>query len=157
MQSSGSGSMRRHRRSSRPVAEINLTSLLDVAFVLLIAFMIVAPSLKYGVEVDLPSMKQGAPQLSNDQQNLATVTLSKKIWGTDPAQAHHMYMLDGKAVELDELESQLVARNKIAEGKLAVEMQADRDIPYDAFVQAVGALRRAGIQQVSLPVDIAGH
>lgn len=149
--------MRRHRKGSRPVAEINLTSLLDVTFVLLIAFMIMAPSLKYGVEIDLPGMSQGAPQLSTDQQNLATIAISKQMAGEAGQTSGRMFQLDGDEVDLAELESRLIQRNTAADGKLAVEINADKDIPYEAFVQAVGALRRAGIEGVGLPVDAGSN
>ncbi len=147
------GSMRRHRKGAKPVAEINLTSLLDVTFVLLIAFMIMAPSLKYGVEIDLPGMNQGAPQLTADQSNLATITISRELAGAAGQTGPRMFMLDGEPLELNELETRLRDRNAAADGKLAVEVSADRDIPYEAFVQAIGALRRAGIEGVGLPVD----
>ncbi len=148
--------MRRHRRGAKPVAEINLTSLLDVTFVLLIAFMIMAPSLKYGVEIDLPGMSQGAPQLTTDQSNLATIAISKAMAGEAGQTGPRVFMLDGVSMELPELETTLRQRNETAGGKLAVEINADRDIPYEAFVQAIGALRRAGIEGVGLPVDTAG-
>lgn len=145
--------MRRHRKSSKPVAEINLTSLLDVTFVLLIAFMIMAPSLKYGVEIDLPGMSNGAPQLSTDQTNLATIAISKEMAGQAGQTGPRYFMLDGQTMDLAELETALRQRNEAAGGELAVEVNADRDIPYEAFVQVVGALRRAGIEGVGLPVD----
>lgn len=145
--------MRRHRKGAKPVAEINLTSLLDVTFVLLIAFMIMAPSLKYGVEIDLPGMSEGAPQLSTDQGNLATIAISKSMGGTAGQTGPRTFMLDGDAVELPALESRLRERNTAAGGKLSVEINADRDVPYEAFVQAIGAVRRAGIEGVGLPVD----
>lgn len=147
--------MRRHRRGAKPVAEINLTSLLDVTFVLLIAFMIMAPSLKYGVEIDLPGMNQGAPQLTTDQSNLATITFTKSMAGEAGQTGPRTFMLDGTAMELAQLETTLRERNTAAQGKLAVEVNADRDIPYEAFVQVVGALRRAGVEGVGLPVDTA--
>lgn len=137
------------------MAEINLTSLLDVTFVLLIAFMIMAPSLKYGVEIDLPSMNQGAPQLTTDQQNVATIAISRQMAGEAGQTGPRQFMLDGVTMELGELETRLAERNKAAGGKLAVEINADKDIPYEAFVQAVGALRRAGVEGVGLPVDAA--
>lgn len=149
--------MRRHRRRAHPVAEINLTSLLDVTFVLLIAFMIMAPSLKYGVEIDLPGMSQGAPQLSTDQQNLATIAISRAMAGEAGQTGPRQFQLDGVTMELPELEQQLTERNKAADGKLAVEINADKDIPYEAFVQAVGALRRAGVEGVGLPVDATSN
>jgi biopolymer transport protein ExbD len=147
--------MRRHRKTAKPVAEINLTSLLEVTFVLLIAFMIMAPSLKYGVEIDLPGMSQGAPQLTTDQANLATIAITKTMAGEAGQTGPRQFMLDGKEMELGELETRLRERNAALDGKLAVEVNADRDIPYEAFVQVVGALRRAGIEGVGLPVDTA--
>lgn len=148
--------MRRHRRGVKPVAEINLTSLLDVTFVLLIAFMIMAPSLKYGVEIDLPSMNQGAPQLSTDQSNIATISITRAMGGEAGQTTGRTVMLDDEQLQISQLETRLRERNQAAQGKLAVEINADRDIPYEAFVQVVGALRRAGIEGVGLPVDTEG-
>lgn len=147
------GSMRRHRKGPKPVAEINLTSLLDVTFVLLIAFMILAPTLKYGVEIDLPKMTEGAPHLSPDDLKLATIAISRELAGPAGQTGPRLFMLDGEALELGDLEARLRDRNEAADGKLAVEVNADRDVPYEAFVQVVGALRRAGIEGVGLPVD----
>lgn len=124
--------------------------MLDVTFVLLIAFMMVAPSLNYGEEIALPQVAEGAPQLSSDQQKTAVIGISKAhVTGNGVRQ----YQLDGVLMELDAMEGELRRRNQEAEGKLAVEVQADRDVPYEAFVHAVGALRRAGIEGVGLPVD----
>jgi biopolymer transport protein ExbD len=146
--------MRRHRKQSRPVADINLTSLLDVTFVLLIAFIIMAPSLKYGVEIDLPRMADGASQLNPEPGTLATIAITKELAGPAGQTGPRMFILDGDALELGDLEARLKERNEAAEGKLAVEVNADRDVPYEAFVQVVGALRRAGIEGVGLPVDL---
>lgn len=147
-------SMRRHRRNLRPSAEINLTSLLDVAFVLLIAFMIVAPSLKYGVELQLPAMREGAPQLTSDQLTLSTIVISKALASSNAGVK--TFLLDNEAVDLNELETKLRARRNAVGEKLSVEIQADRDVPYEAFVQAIGAVRRAGVEAVGLPVDAEG-
>lgn len=147
--------MRRHRQNLRPYSEMNLTSLLDVAFVLLLAFMIVAPSLKYGVELDLPAVTEGAPQMSTDQQNLAVIMISKAMApaGTNSART---YLLDGRPADLREIEKDLTYRQRASGGKLAVEIQADGDSSYEAFVQVVAAVRRAGVRTVGLPVDANG-
>ena len=61
MAEGGSGGRRRRRRSrSRPVAEINVTPFVDVMLVLLIVFMVAAPLLTVGVDVDLPKTAAGA-------------------------------------------------------------------------------------------------
>ena len=143
--------MRRHRKRLKPVAEINLTSLLDVAFVLLIAFMIVAPSLKYGVEIKLPSVREGAPQLPSTEFNLATIGIPRAA-GLQSS-AVRTFLLDGEPVDSAELESRLKEKRARIGDKFAVEIQADREAPYEAFVQAVTAVRRAGVEAVGLPVD----
>ena len=142
--------MRRHRKRLKPVAEINLTSLLDVAFVLLIAFMIVAPSLKYGVELKLPSVREGAPQLPSGELNIATIAISK-IAANSPTRT---FLLDGESLDTTGLEARLKEKRLRVGQQLTVEIQADRDAPYEAFVQAVAAVRRAGIEAVGLPVDV---
>lgn len=138
--------MRRHRKVLRPVTEINLTSLLDVAFVLLIAFMIVAPSLKRGFDLELPTVSEGAPAIGGAQPGPITLAVPKPVGGVQD------YLLNGQPVPLSDIESRLRearARNP----KVAVEIEADKGVPYEAFVRAVGAVRRAGIEAVGLPVE----
>jgi len=148
-------SMRRHRRSLEPSAEINLTPMLDLTFVLLLSFMIVAPSLKYGVELELPAVSEGAPQLASDEQNLATIVIPRAL--SSGSGAVRTFLLDGAPADLNEIEKALTARREKLGDKLAVEIQSDRDVPYEAFVQVVAAIRRAGVSSVGLPVDSAGN
>lgn len=138
--------MRRHRRDLKPVADINLTSLLDVSFVLLIAFMIVAPSLKYGIDLDLPTLKEGAPQLKGDQQQLFTISLPK------PAAGGQQYLMNDTPSALKDIEERLRLQKKQG-SKVAVEINADKEVAYDTFIQVVAAVRRAGIESVGLPVE----
>ena len=138
--------MRRHRRDLAPIAQINLTSLLDVTFVLLIAFIIVAPSLKYGIDLDLPTIQQGAPQLEQNQSRTVTITVPRSSNGTQ------QFFFNNESVTLDEIERRL--RQLTQQGRTpSVEIEADRELPYETFVQVVAALRRAGIEAVGLPIQ----
>lgn len=139
--------MRRHRRDLAPIAQINLTSLLDVTFVLLIAFIIVAPTLKYGVEVDLPTLREGAPPLEQDQANVVTITVPKPRGGVEEI------WVDDRRVTLEELEARLRAQREARGRTPAVEIEADREVAYETFVRVVAAVRRAGIESVGLPVE----
>lgn len=139
--------MRRHRRDLRPVSEINLTSLLDVSFVLLISFMLVAPSLKYGLELDLPAVAEGAPPLPADTPASVTVLVPR------PAGKGQEFYIDDAAVTLAQLEDTLRLRREGAGGKLSVGVEADREVPYETFVQVIAAVRRAGIESVGLPIE----
>lgn len=138
--------MRRHHRALPVLTQINLTSLLDVAFVLLIAFMIVAPSLKYGLELDLPTIQEGAPQMNQNQQQLFTIVVPKPRAGVQE------FYMNNSPSQLRDIEQRLKLQ-KSSGAKVAVEVQADKDVPYDTFVQVIAAVRRAGIEAVGLPVD----
>ena len=140
--------MRRHHKDLPLITQINLTSLLDVAFVLLIAFMLVAPSLKYGFELDLPTIKEGAPQMDQNQQQLYTIMVPK------PANGAQEFFMNDTPSQLRDIEERLKIQ-KNSGAKVAVEVQADKDVPYDTFVQVISAIRRAGIEAVGLPVDAA--
>lgn len=140
--------MKRHRRPLEPMNQINLTSLLDVAFVLLIAFMIVAPSIKYGLDLDLPTLREGAPQLGQDQTNLFTIVVPR------PVDGRQEFFMNDTPSQLADIENRLAMQRKSG-GKVAVEIQADRDVSYDTFIQVVAAVRRAGVEAVGLPVEPA--
>lgn len=143
--------MKRHRKSLRPVTEINLTSILDVAFVLLIAFMIVAPSLKYGYNITLPTDTN--PPAMDQQQNeedKKPVVLSLPRPENNGVQR---YMLNEDQVTLPQLEERLgKLRSKNAD--LTVEFQADKTVPYEMVLRAIGAARRAGVERLGLPVEL---
>lgn len=138
--------MRRHRREMTPLTQINLTSLLDVAFVLLIAFMIVAPALKYGLHLDLPTITQGAPQLSQDQPTLYTILVPR------PQNGAQEYFLNDTPCQLKDIEDRLSMQNKQGT-KVAVEIQADKEVPYETFIQVAASVRRAGVEALGLPVE----
>ncbi len=138
--------MKRHRRPLEPMNQINLTSMLDVAFVLLIAFMIVAPSVKYGLDLSLPTLREGAPQLTQDQPKLFTIMVPR------PKDGLQEFFMNDTPSQLRDIEDRLKMQ-KASGSKVAVEIQADRDVPYDAFIQVVAAVRRAGIEAVGLPVE----
>ncbi len=138
--------MIRHRRPLKPLNEINLTSLLDVAFVLLIAFMLVAPSIHYGIDLALPTLSEGAPQLTQDQTKLYTIMVPKPVDGRQD------FFMNDTPSELTDIESRLTMQAKSG-SKVAVEIRADRDVSYDTFIQVVAAVRRSGVEAVGLPVE----
>ena len=129
-----------------PLNAINLTSLLDVAFVLLIAFMLVAPSIHYGIDLALPTLREGAPQLTQDQTSLYTITVPK------PVEGRQDFFMNDTPSELTDIESRLALQAKSGT-KVAVEIRADRDVSYDTFIQVVAAVRRSGVESVGLPVE----
>lgn len=132
------GSKRRGRGGRRtPMAEINVTPLVDVMLVLLIIFMVTAPMLTAGVPVDLPDSRANA--LPQDQQE---ITVSITGDGT--------IYLDDSALVPGELPDRLAGLGcDTGEGR-PVTLRADRVLDYGRVMAVMGELNRAGCNQISL-------
>jgi len=118
------------------LAEINVTPLVDVMLVLLIIFIITAPLLVQGLEVNLP--KQGAPALSSDSEEplILTVTSDRIILlGEDP-------------VHLELLADRIGAT--LGGAPRPVYLKADESLPYGFVVQVMAVLDRVGVEQVGM-------
>ena len=144
MAKGGSGGRRRRRRSrSRPVAEINVTPFVDVMLVLLIVFMVAAPLLTVGVNVDLPKTAAGA--LPSESEEPLTVTLTAEgaivIQTTETPETEFLTRLRGIAQER-------------ADDK--VFLRADGAIAYARVMQIMGAMNAAGFGNIGLVTDLGG-
>lgn len=131
--------MRRYseRAAARSLAELNVTPMIDLAFTLLIVFAIAAPAIEQSIEVDTPesSVKSKAP--TPDKIAMVSIDASGKIF------------LDGQGVSLTALEEGLIAR--VAKDRdLSVGIRADRGLSYQAVVDVIDVLRRAGVARFGL-------
>jgi len=132
----------RRRRSSveRPRAEINITSLLDITFVLLISFIIVAPAMIRGVDIDLPTVREAQ-----------TLKPSKPITVSVPyhADGKEEIRVQGKAFDLDGLVPEI--RRIAGDDKdRAVTLDADRRVDWETMAKVVSELRRGGIANIGI-------
>jgi biopolymer transport protein TolR len=136
---------RRNGRSSRtPMAEINVTPMVDVMLVLLIIFMVTAPLLKAGVPVELPDSR--AKALGEDA---AQITLTM-------ARDGKLY-LDSDELAPGELSDRLGAITPGADGKLPlVTLRADKGLDYGRVMGVMGELNRAGFNAISLVTSASG-
>jgi len=116
-------------------AEINVTSLVDVAFTLLVIFMITAPILQGGVEVAVPKAPSAPLQVS--EGIVITVDRDGRIYVDDDAFTRE---------EFAATIVQLVERR----GGPTVYVKGDRDVPYGAVLWVIGKLKESDIDAVSL-------
>jgi biopolymer transport protein TolR len=122
--------------SDSTMSEINVTPLVDVMLVLLIIFMVTAPLMQQGVQVDLP--KTQAQNIQEDQQRIIlSVTKDQKLF------------IGTSEVTRNQLEEKLTANEKIKRDK-EIFLQADRDLPYGFVVDIMAVLKRAGVEQVGM-------
>jgi len=134
---SGGGGLRGH--GELPLnADINVTSLVDVAFVLLIIFMITAPIMQGGVDVRLPRAQVRA--IEPKQGLVVTVDMDGKIY------------LDQAGLSYDDFRATFPAfvRTKRPTG---VYLRADGRVAYARVVQVLAVIRGAGVQDVGLVAE----
>ena len=131
------GPGRRGRRT--PMAEINVTPMVDVMLVLLIIFMVTAPLLATGIQVDLPESKAAALEQNNEP-----VAISMDASGA--------VFVDDAAVAPDALAARLqqIAAASREEGGPRIFLRADQGLDYGRVMQVMGEINRAGLRRVAL-------
>lgn len=121
---------RKNRRRRRMNSELNLTNMIDVIFALLIIFMITAPMMTQGVQVDLP--KVDAENIETDESLIQVVITAKR----------EIY-IDDTEVPLNRFEQAFRERFS-GRVETPVYISADREIPYGLFVRIIAAVQKAG-------------
>jgi biopolymer transport protein TolR len=117
-------------------AEINVTPLVDVMLVLLIIFMITAPMMNTGVELNLPEVTANAPEDANGPLILS-IKENRSLW------------LSGAQIQWVDLPAKIKANAKVqSEHKLYVE--ADKSLPYQVVVTAMATVKDNGVTNVML-------
>jgi biopolymer transport protein TolR len=138
---SGGGRGRRGRRGGGGgTVDINVTPLVDVMLVLLIIFMVTAPMLTAGVEVDLPDSKAGALQSKEEEP----LSVSIKSGGV-------LYIQESK-IQADSLIPKLraIAEQKKGKFNTVIFVRSDRSISYGDVMKVVGDISAAGFKKVAL-------
>ena len=123
-----------------PMAEINITPMVDVMLVLLIIFMVAAPMMTTGVTVDLPQ-SNASPVPGQDEPLAVTVTADGKVY------------IQKTPVQLKELQPKLKA---IAGEKkdTRIFVRGDKSVDYGRIMQVVGEINAAGYNKVALITEV---
>jgi biopolymer transport protein TolR len=135
----GEGGGRRGRRVTTTLAEINVVPLVDVMLVLLIIFMVAAPMMQRGVEVNLPVGRQ--TQKLTDVRTYVTVPLTYR---TD-----RRVMIDEESVPLDVL-AERMRQQMVAKDQKEVFLRADGEVMTQELMDVISRLREAGIERVGI-------
>ena len=131
--------MRRYsqRHSLSTLSEINITPLLDLAFVLLIIFMITTPLLENSVNLVVPSSGEKNPALNSSQVQTISIDRTETI------------KLNNQIVDPDALTAQLIELKR-TNPDVAVVIRPDRELPVQKLISLMDALQRADITKVGV-------
>jgi biopolymer transport protein TolR len=142
-------SVSRRSQRRRPMSEINVVPYIDVSLVLLIIFMVTAPMLQTGVDVELP--QASARAVPQDEQ--PPVILSIRADGS-------LYLDPGSQTDAPVAEAAIAGRIRdLLRNKpgLAVLIRGDRKVDYGRVVTLMAALKKAGVERVGLMTQPAGE
>jgi len=132
-------------KKRRPIADINVVPYIDVMLVLLIIFMITAPIVQQGVEIDLP--QAAANPISPDQDEPVVVSIDRE----------GRFFLDigdqpDKPIDATLLVNRVAAVRQL-KPNVPVLVRGDRNVGYGRVVDAMVLLQKAGVEKVGLMTD----
>jgi biopolymer transport protein TolR len=127
---------RRRNSEKKSMAEINVTPLVDVMLVLLIIFMVTAPMLSMGIDVNLPRVKSKSIDIAEEKLVL-TVNENKEIF------------LNKTRMPLQDLNAKLAAIFAERVDR-EVFLRADKSVPYGFVVEVMSEIRRAGVDKLGM-------
>ena len=125
--------------NKRFMSDINVTPLVDVMLVLLIIFMVTAPMMMQGVEVNLPKTTTKHIK-SKEEPLILTVNKEREIF------------LENHRINLDDLERKV---KRIFENRREKEvlLRADKDVPYGFVIKVIARVKRAGIDKLGMVTE----
>jgi len=121
---------------SGSISQINVTPLVDVMLVLLVIFMVTAPIIQQGVQVNLPQSSAG-PIPGSEELLVVTIAKTGKIY------------LNDNEVTLADLGKKLEAIKKLQADK-QVYLRADQDVRYGVVMRAIAQIKQAGIERLGM-------
>jgi biopolymer transport protein TolR len=131
-------------RTQTALADINVTPLVDVVLVLLIIFMVTAPVLQSGIEVNVPHTR--TVKEITEERLVISINKSQKVYfGNDP-------------ININQIGAALKKRVRDPQHQ-AIYLRSDEDVPFGAFATVMDAIKSAGIGNVSIvtqPIDSNG-
>jgi len=121
---------------SSPLSEINIIPLVDVMLVLLIIFMITAPMMQHGMNIDIPKVTT-KPLPTKDEPQILNITKDQRL------------ILNEKKLAMKDLKAaiQLLFSNKHAK---EIFLRADKEVPYGFVVSCMGLIREAGVEKINI-------
>jgi biopolymer transport protein ExbD/biopolymer transport protein TolR len=125
-------------RTQTSLADINVTPLVDVVLVLLIIFMLTAPILQSGIEVNVP--KTRTVKEITEERLVITIDRSQRVY------------LGNEPININQIGARLRARLRDP-GRQSIFLRADQNVPFGAFATVMDAVKQSGISNVSIVTE----
>ncbi|MBN1545875.1 MAG: protein TolR [Syntrophaceae bacterium] len=126
----------RNQESHKPLSEINVTPLVDVMLVLLIIFMVTAPMLQMGIDVNLPKVKSKSVDVT-EEKLILTIKNNQEIFINRTKAS-----ITDLGTKLEGIFASRIDRE--------IYMRADKTVPYGFVVQVMSEVRKAGVDKLGM-------
>jgi biopolymer transport protein ExbD len=127
------------KQTAAPMAEINMTPLIDVMLVLLVIFIITAPLFTHAIRLDLPKVA-AAPARQTPQTIALSIDAAGKLYW------------NGNVITLVQMRAQFAQAGKQAE-QPEIHLHAERSTRYEVIAQVMGAAQQAGLERIGFVTD----
>jgi biopolymer transport protein ExbD len=128
---------RRRHRGERPKASVDMTSLIDLTFLLLVTFIVTLPALEQGVSIMLPQAKTDQLPTKNNKANTVTIDALNRVF------------FNNKPTTLEELETTLAAMSA-EDPDVPVLVRGDERLEYGQVMNVVKILHKCKIRKMAL-------
>ncbi|HZZ02188.1 biopolymer transporter ExbD [Paraburkholderia sp.] len=127
------------KQTAAPMAEINMTPLIDVMLVLLVIFIITAPLFTHAIRLDLPRVAAAPARQTPQTISLSIDAAGKLYW-------------NGTVITLQQMRAQFVEAAKQAD-QPEIQLRAERSTRYEVIAQVMGAAQQAGLERIGFVTD----
>lgn len=127
------------KQTAAPMAEINMTPLIDVMLVLLVIFIITAPLFTHAIRLDLPKVAAAPARQTPQTISLSIDAAGKLYW-------------NGTVITLQQMRAQFAQAAKQAD-QPEIQLSAERSTRYEVIAQVMGAAQQAGLERLGFVTD----
>ncbi|WMY08739.1 ExbD/TolR family protein [Paraburkholderia phenoliruptrix] len=142
------------KQTAAPVAEINMTPLIDVMLVLLVIFIITAPLFTHAIRLDLPKVAAAPARETPQTISLSIDAAGKLYWNGAPITLEQMRARFAKAAQAGTASTASTATDETTTAaQPEIHLHAERNTRYEVIAQVMGAAQQAGLERIGFVTD----